>query len=90
MSYLRPGLQAEQTKWEEEILSLLPSTEPADFAWVDDAQSNGGRTEGTWKFVGKNEGPVFSKERSRVQTAAPEQGACAARIPWCKSENYTG
>ncbi|MDE0314373.1 MAG: PSD1 and planctomycete cytochrome C domain-containing protein [Candidatus Poribacteria bacterium] len=68
-----PGLQAEQTEWEEETRSFLTSTEDADFAWVDDAQSNGGRTEGAWKFVGKNEGPVFSKERSRVQTAAPEQ-----------------
>ena len=68
-----PGLQAEQTAWEEETRTLLKSTEPADFAWVDDAQSNGGRTEGTWKFVSKNEAPVFSKERSRIQTAAPEQ-----------------
>ena len=68
-----PGLQAEQAKWEEEIRSLLTSTEAADFAWVDDAQSNGGKTEGTWKFIGKNEAPVYSKERSRIQTAAPEQ-----------------
>ena len=68
-----PGLQAEQTKWEEEIRSLLTSTEPADFAWVDDAQSNGGKTEGTWKFATKTEAPVFSKERARIQTAAPDQ-----------------
>lgn len=68
-----PGLQAEQTKWEEEVRSLLTSTEPADFAWVDDAQSNGGKTEGTWKFATKTEAPVFSKERSRIQTAAPDQ-----------------
>ena len=68
-----PGLEAEQTKWEEEIRSLLISTEAADFAWVDDAQSNGGRNEGTWKFVGKTEAPVFSKERSRIQSAAPDQ-----------------
>ena len=68
-----PGLQAEQTKWEEEVRSLLTSTEPADFAWVDDAQSNGGKTEGTWKFTTKTEAPVFSKERSRIQTAAPDQ-----------------
>ena len=68
-----PGLQAEQAKWEGEIRSLLNSKEAADFAWVDDAQSNGGKTEGTWKFVGKNEAPVYSKERSRVQVAAPDQ-----------------
>ena len=68
-----PGLKAEQTKWEEEIRSLIASTEPADFAWVDDAQSNGGKTDGTWKFVGKTEAPVFSKEKSRIQTAAPDQ-----------------
>ena len=68
-----PGLQAEQAKWEEEIRSLLNSKEAADFAWVDDAQSNGGKNEGTWKFVGKNEAPVYSKERSRVQVAAPDQ-----------------
>ena len=68
-----PGLKTEQTKWEEEIRSLLTSTEPADFAWVDDAQSNGGKTDGTWKFVNKTEAPVFSKEKSRIQTAAPDQ-----------------
>lgn len=68
-----PGLKAEQTKWEEEILTLLASTDPADFAWVDDAQSNGGRTEGKWKFVGKTEAPVYSKKFSRIQIAAPDQ-----------------
>lgn len=66
-----PGLQAEQTAWENEILERLPSTDPADFSWVDDAQANGGRTEGTWEFVGKNEAPVFSKRFSRRQVAPP-------------------
>ena len=68
-----PGLEAEQRKWENEIRSQLVSTEPTDFAWVDDVQSNGGRTEGTWKFVGRNEAPVFSKEFSRQQIAEPEK-----------------
>ena len=68
-----PGLEAEQTEWEKEVLSLLDATETTDFAWVDDAQANGGRTEGTWEFVGKNEAPVFSKLLSRRQTGAPEQ-----------------
>ncbi len=68
-----PGLEAEQTEWENEVLSLLDSTDLTDFAWVDDAQANGGRTEGTWEFVGKNEAPVFSKLLSRRQIAAPEQ-----------------
>ena len=64
-----PGLEAEQTEWENEVLALLDSTEPTDFAWVDDAQANGGRNQGTWTFVGKNEAPVFSKLLSRRQTA---------------------
>ena len=68
-----PGLEAEQTAWENEIRSQLVSTEPTDFAWVDDVQSNGGRTEGTWKFVGRNEAPVFSKQFSRQQIAAPDK-----------------
>lgn len=68
-----PGLEAEQREWENEVLSLLDATETTDFAWIDDAQANGGRTEGTWEFVGKNEAPVFSKRLSRRQTAAPEQ-----------------
>ena len=68
-----PALEAEQARWEAEILSLLPSTEPADFAWVNDAQDNGGRTDGVWEFVGKHEAPVFSKLLSRRQTAKPEQ-----------------
>lgn len=68
-----PALEAEQARWEAEILSLLPSTEPADFAWIDDAQNNGGRTDGVWEFVGKNEAPVFSKRLSRRQTAKPAQ-----------------
>ena len=63
-----PGLEAEQTEWENEVLALLDSTEPTDFAWVDDAQANGGRNQGTWTFVGKNEAPVFSKLLSRRQT----------------------
>ncbi|MXZ00497.1 DUF1553 domain-containing protein, partial [Candidatus Poribacteria bacterium] len=70
-----PGLEAEQTAWENEIRSQLVSTEPTDFAWVDDAQSNGGRTEGTWKFVGRNEAPVFSKQFSRQQIAEPGKTA---------------
>ena len=68
-----PGLEAEQAEWENEILSLLESTDATDFAWVDDAQSNGGRNQGTWTFVGKNEAPVFSKLLSRRQVAAAEQ-----------------
>lgn len=68
-----PALEAVQARWEAEILSLLPSTEPADFAWIDDAQNNGGRTDGVWEFVGKNEAPVFSKRLSRRQTAKPAQ-----------------
>ncbi len=68
-----PGLEAERTEWENEVLSLLDATDPADFAWIDDRQVNGGRTEGTWTFVARNEAPVFSKLLSRRQTAAPEQ-----------------
>ncbi|MCG9127502.1 PSD1 domain-containing protein [Candidatus Poribacteria bacterium] len=68
-----PGLQSEQKKWEDEIIPLLSSTDPADFAWVDDAQSNGGRTDGKWNFVGNTEAPVFSKKYSRLQTANPDQ-----------------
>ena len=64
-----PGLETEQAEWENEVLSLLDATEPTDFAWIDDAQANGGRTEGTWEFVGKNEAPVFSKLYARKQTA---------------------
>ena len=66
-----PGLAAEQASWENEVLTLLDSTEPTDFAWVDDAQANGGRNQGTWEFVGRNEAPVFSKLLSRRQTAEP-------------------
>lgn len=68
-----PGLEAEQAEWENEVRSLLESTEQTDFVWIDDAQANGGRTEGTWEFVGKNEAPVFSKLYSRKQTAEPEK-----------------
>lgn len=68
-----PGLQSEQMAWEKEVLSSLTSKERTDFAWVDDAQANGGNTEGTWEFVGKNEAPVFSGRSSRRQTAAAEQ-----------------
>lgn len=64
-----PGLDAEQARWETEIRSLLSSTADDDFAWVDDEQANGGRTDGLWKFVHKNEAPVFSKLYSRKQTA---------------------
>ena len=68
-----PGLETEQTEWENEIRSLLESTDPIDFAWVDDAQANGGRNQGTWTFVGKNEAPVFSKLLSRRQTTTDEK-----------------
>ena len=64
-----PGLEAEQAEWENEVRSLLESTELTDFVWIDDAQANGGRTEGTWEFVGKDKAPVFSKLYSRKQTA---------------------
>ncbi len=68
-----PALEAEQARWEAQILSQLSSNEKADFAWVDDAQANGGRTEGKWNFVPKNEAPVFSKQFSRQQKASAEQ-----------------
>ena len=75
-----PGLQAEQTKWEAEIKTLLASTEPADFAWVDDAQANGGRNQGTWKFVGKTEAPVYSKERSHAFRLQHQTNSCNTRL----------
>jgi len=69
----RPELDAEQVKWETETISLLSSSEPADFAWVDDEQNNSGRTDGEWKYIGKDEGPVFSGKFSRRQSIKEEK-----------------
>jgi cytochrome c553 len=67
----RPELEAEQARWEAETLQLLTSVEPADFAWIDDRQENGGGTEGEWNYVSKEQGPVFSQRFSRRQGLAP-------------------
>ena len=62
-----PQIQEEQLKWEKETLSMLDSSNPVDFVWIDDEQNNGGKTEGEWKFINKDEGPVFSRKFSRRQ-----------------------
>ena len=67
-----PQIQEGQLKWEKETLSMLDSSDPVDFAWIDDAQNNGGKIEGEWKFINKNEGPVFSQQFSRRQQAKKE------------------
>ena len=76
-----PGLEAEQAAWENEVLSLLDATEPTDFAWIDDAQANGGRTEGTWEFVGKNEAPCF-QQIIRTETDSGSRKDRPACLPW--------
>ena len=68
-----PQIQEGQLKWEKETLSMLDSSDPVDFAWIDDAQNNGGKIEGEWKFINKNEGPVFSQQFSRRQQTKKEK-----------------
>ena len=68
-----PDLEAEQAAWEKEG-AFTPRLGGSHRLRLDRrCQTNGGRTEGTWEFVGKNEAPVFSKRLSRRQIAAPEQ-----------------
>ena len=66
-------IQVEQLKWEKETLPMLDSSDPVDFAWIDDEQNNGGKTEGEWKFINKDEGPVFSRQFSRRQQTEEEK-----------------
>ena len=66
-----PELALEQRAWESEAASEAGDGVRTPVAWVDDAQSNGGTTEGAWTFVGeKDSAPVRSGERSRRQTGS--------------------
>ncbi|NQU49118.1 MAG: DUF1553 domain-containing protein, partial [Planctomycetes bacterium] len=62
-----PSIAALQNSWEADLRARLPA-EPLEFAWIDDAQNNGGSTEGTWDFVGTDQADVFSGEKVRRQT----------------------
>jgi len=64
-----PKLADEQAAWESAAAAEAGDGERASVTWVDDAQSNGGTTEGAWVFVTEADGaPVRSGERSRKQT----------------------
>lgn len=64
-----PELTLEQATWELGAASEADDGIRNSVAWVDDVQSNGGKTEGAWTFVGEADGaPVRSGERSRRQT----------------------
>ncbi len=66
-----PALAQEQAAWELGAASEAGDGVRNSVAWVDDAQSNGGKTEGTWTFVGETDGaPVRSGESSRKQTGS--------------------
>jgi len=66
-----PELALEQAAWESDARSEAEDGVRGSVAWVDDAQSNGGKTEGTWTFVGEADGaPVRSGARSRKQTGS--------------------
>jgi hypothetical protein len=62
-----PAITEHQQLWEAELQAQLPSL-AVDFPWVDDQQNNGGSTEGGWNFVGKEQHPAHSGEKSRRQT----------------------
>jgi len=66
-----PALALEQATWEEGARAEATNGLRAPVDWVDDVQSNGGKTEGAWTFVSAADGaPVRSGERSRRQTGA--------------------
>jgi len=59
--------RAGQERWIGATRERLAAREPRDVAWVDDAQENGGRTVGAWRFVSAAGGPVLHGARSRLQ-----------------------
>jgi hypothetical protein len=63
-----PALAEAQASWESQATSEAGDGVRDSVAWVNDAQSNGGTTEGVWTFVGAGDSaPVHSGERSRKQ-----------------------
>ncbi len=46
-----PEIAAQQKEWQQSLKAKLP-IQAEDFDWIDDAQNNGGSTEGGWEFVG--------------------------------------
>ena len=63
-----PELALAQDAWEERVNS--GGDGPFEFDWIDDAQTNGGRTEGTWRFAEAGKPSVLSGERMRFQQGA--------------------
>lgn len=59
-----PSLREERREFERSVRRELYRGERFEHAWVDDVQSNGGRTEGGWHFVAE---PRYSGEKSRRQ-----------------------
>ena len=61
-----PNIAVLQNEWEAELRAKLPA-KPLEFAWIDDAQNNGGSIEGNWDFVGADQADVFSGDKVRRQ-----------------------
>lgn len=62
-----PEIAAMQKLWEEELRHQV-AAEPQEFAWIDDQQANGGKTEGGWDFVGADVIEILSGEKARRQS----------------------
>ncbi len=59
-----------QPAWEADLLKELAENERVDVAYVDDQRlPKGANKQSTWHYINKSQGPVFSGNQSRRQTA---------------------
>jgi len=66
-----PALAQGQASWESKAILEAGDGVRGSAVWLDDAQSNGGTTEGAWSFVGAGDStPVYSGKHSRKQTGS--------------------
>lgn len=64
---LRQRLSLKQANWEAELRSQLSEVVETEDVWFDDTFRNGSRAREKWDLVSRDDGPVFSGERSRRQ-----------------------
>ncbi|MEZ6090361.1 MAG: PSD1 and planctomycete cytochrome C domain-containing protein [Pirellulaceae bacterium] len=66
---LKQELLKAQPAWEVSTLETLDASKEVVHSWLDDVQDTGGNTSGTFDFIGADQGPVHSGQKSRRQRA---------------------
>ena len=67
---LRQQVLADQNNWEDSTREQIEKGQNIVSVWIDDVQATGGKSDGEWQFITKDQGPVYSQLKSRRQQSS--------------------